>query len=376
LERNKIRLSKSTVGSAEIEAVSDVIRRGYLGMGSDVAALERELAEFIGAGRAVICVNTGTSALHLALQACGVGPGDEVLVPTITYVASFQAISATGATPVPCDVTRDSCTLSVEDAERHITPRTKAVMPVHYASGAGDLDSVYALARGYGLRVIEDAAHSFGCTWKGEPVGASGEVICFSFDGIKNITCGEGGAVCTSDQEIAGRVRDARLLGVANDTQKRFCGERSWEFDVCGQGWRYHMSNIFAAIGRVQLQRFRNELAPRRIHWARCYAERLRTIPSVRHLNLDYGPVVPHIFPIFIGNGKRDAVRAAFLDEGIECGVQYKPNHLLSFYGGGRVKLPTAEELYQELLTLPLHAELTESDQDRVFEVLERCLGA
>src|SRR5438270_13229834 len=140
----RIRLAKSTVGAAEIEAVSDVIRRGYLGMGADVAALERELTEFLGGDRAVVCVSSGTAALHLALQACGVGPGDEVLVPTTTYVASFQAVSATGAMPVPCDVTPAECALDVEDAIQRTTPRTKAIMYVHYASNSGNLEAVRA----------------------------------------------------------------------------------------------------------------------------------------------------------------------------------------------------------------------------------------
>jgi dTDP-4-amino-4,6-dideoxygalactose transaminase len=374
LKPPRIRLSKSTVGAGEIEAVSDVIRRGYLGMGADVAAFERELAEFIGGDRAVVCVSSGTAALHLALQACGVGAGDEVLVPTTTYVACFQAVSATGATPVPCDVTSADCALDVEDARRRQTSRTKAVLYVHYASGTANLDAARAFGRDAGLRVIEDAAHAFGCRRRGATVGATGDVVCFSFDGIKNITAGEGGAIVTGDAQVADRARDARLLGVANDTQKRFCGERSWEFDVSAQGWRYHMSNLCAAIGRVQLGRFRTELAPVRARAARRYVALLEGVPDVRHLDLEYGDIVPHIFPIFIAGGRRDAVRAALLDDDIECGIQYKPNHLLSLYGGGTPPLPTAEQLYRQVLTLPLHVDLTDDEQDRVVERVRHAL--
>lgn len=243
-------------------------------------------------------------------------------------------------------------------------------MPVHYASGAGDLSGVYALAQAHGLRVVEDAAHAFGCLWKGRPVGATGDIVCFSFDGIKNITSGEGGAVVTGDQEIAGRVRDARLLGVEKDTEKRFSGQRSWEFDVTRQGWRYHMSNLCAAVGRTQLRRLPGEFAPKRIHLAQRYARLLDSVPHIRHLNLDYGNVVPHIFPILIENGRRDPTRRALLEEGIESGIHYKPNHLLSLYGGGRQRLPVAEALYQNLLSLPMHVELTETDQDHIVEIL------
>jgi dTDP-4-amino-4,6-dideoxygalactose transaminase len=289
-------------------------------------------------------------------------------------VSDFQAVSATGATPVACDVRPETCTLDVEDAARRVTPRTKAIMPVHYASGPGDLDGVYALARARGLRVIEDASHAFGCLWHGRPVGAAGDVVCFSFDGIKNITSGEGGAVVTGDPEVTARVRDARLLGVERDTDRRYAGQRSWEFDVTRQGWRYHMSNLFAALGRAQLRRLRSEFAPARVHLARRYVRLLDSVPHVRHLHLDYGNVVPHIFPILIENGRRDAVRQALREDGIESGIHYKPNHLLSFYGGGTPRLPVAEALYQRLLTLPLHVELTEGDQDRIVRVVDRCV--
>jgi dTDP-4-amino-4,6-dideoxygalactose transaminase len=291
-------------------------------------------------------------------------------------VASFQAVSATGATPVPCDVVSATCTVDVEDAERRITRRTKAIMPVHYASGLGGLQPTYELARRYGLRVIEDAAHAFGCRLHGQRIGATGDVICFSFDGIKNITCGEGGAVVTGDQSVAERVRDARLLGVEKDTEKRFAGQRSWEFDVTRQGWRYHMSNIFAAIGRTQLRRFEEELAPARIQLARRYSELLEDLPQVRCLPLTYGDIVPHIFPILISNGYRNHVREQLLQAGVECGIHYKPNHLLSFYGGGEVSLPIAERIYTELLTLPLHPDLTLEDVEYIVGSVRAALGS
>lgn len=370
-----IRLSRSSTGEAEISAVAGAVRRAALGMGAEVESFERELAGYIGGQRQVVCVNTGTAALHLAVQACGIGPGDEVLVPTLTFVASFQAVSATGATPVACDVCEDNACLDPADMARRITPRTRAIMPVHYASGQGRLEEIYALAARHGLRVIEDAAHAFGGMWKGQRVGATGDVVCFSFDGIKNITSGEGGAVVTSDPRVAERVRDARLLGVEKDTEKRYAGQRSWEFDVTAQGWRCHMSNVFAALGRAQLRRLDSEFAPRRVRLARRYVELLAGAPGARHLNLDYGPVVPHIFPVFISGGKRDALREALRADNIESGIHYKPNHLLTYYGGGQVRLPVAERLHEQMLTLPLHCELADVELDRVVEAVLRHLG-
>ncbi|MFO1489146.1 MAG: DegT/DnrJ/EryC1/StrS family aminotransferase [Verrucomicrobiota bacterium] len=370
-----IRLSRSSVSEADVEAVSAALRKAFLGMGAEVDAFEKELALYIGGNRHVMCVSTGTTALHLAVQACGIGPGDEVLVPSLTFVASFQAISATGARPVACDVLRATGCLDPDDAARRITPRTKAIMPVHYASGPAPLEKIYSLAKQHNLRVIEDAAHAFGCSFNGQRVGSVGDVQCFSFDGIKNITSAEGGAVVTGDPVVAERVRDARLLGVEKDTEKRFSGQRSWEFDVKAQGWRGHMSNLNAALGRSQLRRLDSEFGPRRAALAKRYVRQLDGVPGLCHLNLNYGPIVPHIFPVFIAGGKRDAVREALKAENIESGIHYKPNHLLSVYGGGQVSLPVAEELYAQMLTLPLHYELTDDEQDRVTGTLRTFLS-
>jgi dTDP-4-amino-4,6-dideoxygalactose transaminase len=347
-----IHISRAVVGAAELEAMGRVMREdGYLGMGREVRAFEEELQEYFGGGdRQVICLNSGTAALHLAVQAV-TDPGDEVLVQSLTFVATFQAISAAGAVPVACEV----------------YPETVTVMPVHYASNPGDLEAINGFARRYGLRVIEDAAHAFGCTYEGRKIGSFGDLACFSFDGIKNITSGEGGAVVTSDPGVIQAIQDARLLGVQRDTEKRYQGARSWEFDVQQQGYRYHLSNLFAAIGRVQLRRFEGEFKPRRITLAQRYRAALTGTANLQLLHGDPGPIVPHIFPIRVLNGKRDGLRQFLLDRGIECGIHYKPNHLLSLYGGGRERLPVTERLYEELLTLPLHAALRDEEIDQVI---------
>ena len=209
-----MRLSRSIVGEAEAEAVHRVIcEDGYLGIGKEVQQFEADVAAYLGVPASwVISVNTGTAALHLAVEAVlGHGSGAEVLVPSLTFVASFQAIGGAGAVPVACDARLDTATIDLADAERRLTPRTKAIMPVHYASNPVDLDGVYAFAEKHGLRVIEDAAHAFGCLYKGRKIGSFGDVACFSFDGIKNITCGEGGCIVTSDQAVAEAARDGRL---------------------------------------------------------------------------------------------------------------------------------------------------------------------
>ncbi len=366
-----IRLSRSIVGRAEADAASRVILDdGYLGMGAEVARFEAELGAYLGVDAAqVSCVSSGTAAVQLAVQAV-VDPGDEILVQSLTFVATFQAIAAAGAVPVACDVTPATVTIDLADAARRCTPRTRAIMPVHYASNPGDLDAIYAFARDRGLRVIEDAAHAFGCTYNGRKIGSAADVACFSFDGIKNITSGEGGAVVTADPLIGARVRDARLLGVEKDSEKRYRGQRSWDFDVSRQGYRYHMSNIFAAIGRTQLARLDREFAPARVALAGRYRAALGDAPGVRLFDTALGPVVPHIQPVRILGGRRDAVREQLEAARIQTGIHYKPNHLLTRFGGGTPCLPVTEALYDELLSLPLHPGVTAADVDRVCGIV------
>lgn len=362
---SRIRLSRSSVGVEEKEALSRVIDGAYLGMGEEVRLFEEEIAAMIGGGREVICVATGTAALHMAVSCLDIGTGDEVLVPTITYVASFQAVSATGARPVACDVRLSDVFMDLADAEKRLTDKTRAIMPVHYASGGGALRETYAFAKANNLRVIEDAAHSFGNNRSGVKVGAEGDIVCFSFDGIKNITSGEGGAIVTGDARLAQRLRDARLLGVEKDTDARYGGRRSWTFDVKHQGFRYHMSNLMAALGRAQLKKL-DRFAARRQALAMRYVQAFAGLNGLLMLDLEWAQIVPHIFVVRAPDGTRDALAEVLKAQEIETGFHYQPNHRLSFFKTD-YPLPVAERLADELLTLPMHAELTDEEQDQVI---------
>lgn len=368
-----IRLSKSCLGNAEKLAVIEVLDREYLGMGAEVQQFEQALTAFFG--RPAVCVINGTAAVQLAVQACGIGPGDEVLLPSLTYVASFQAISAAGAKPVACDIDPETCILDWRDAERRLTSRTKAIMPVHYSGGVGDLDGIYGFAKRHSLRVIEDAAHAFGTAHRGERIGGFGDVACFSFDGIKNITCGEGGCVVANDPVVLRKIQDARLLGVEKDTDKRYTGQRSWEFDITAQGWRYHMSNVMAAIGVEQLKRF-PQMAATRQRLARRYDKLLRDYPRIQILPRDYDAVVPHIYVVRIkGVSDRTVLQGQLLQQGIQTGIHYQPNHCLSFYRDpAALPLPVTNALFPELLSLPLHPDVTEQDVEFVCRQLKALL--
>jgi dTDP-4-amino-4,6-dideoxygalactose transaminase len=368
-----IRLSKSCLSSAEKQAVMGVLDREFLGMGAEVQQFEQALTEFFG--RPTVCVVNGTAAAHLAVQACGIEKNDEVLVPSLTYVASFQVVSATGAKPVACDIDPETCNIDWRDAERRITPRTKAIMPVHYGGGVGDIEGIYKFAHQHGLRVIEDAAHAFGTTYSGKRVGGFGDIACFSFDGIKNITSGEGGCVVTDDPTVLRKIQDARLLGVERDTEKRYTGQRSWEFDVTSQGWRYHMSNIMAAIGLEQLKRF-PQMATTRQHLAHRYDELLQGHPRIQPLPHDYKVVVPHIYVVRIKDmSNRKILQKQLLEKGIQTGIHYQPNHVLSFYHDpSALPLPVTDKVFPELLTLPLHPDVTDQDVEFVCMQLKTLL--
>jgi len=368
-----IRLSKSCIGDAEKQAVLGVLDREFLGIGVEVEQFEQALAELFG--RPTVCVVNGTSALHLSLQACCIGVGDEVLVPSLTYVASFQAISATGAKPVACDIDEQTCLLDLIDAEKRITKNTKAIMPVHYTGGVGDLDAIYDFAKKYNLRIIEDAAHAFGTTYQNKRIGSFGDIVCFSFDGIKNITSGEGGCLVTDDESVLQKVRDARLLGVEKDTVKRFSGERSWDFDTTAQGWRYHMSNIMAAIGIEQLKRF-SEFAEKRQNLAKHYDKLFSNHLIIKPVSQNYDSVVPHLYVVRIyGMQNRKEIQQKMLEKGVQVGYHYQPNHCLSFYKNDKaLPLSVTESVFPEIMSLPLHPDLSNNDVQYVVDELGKII--
>ena len=363
MDKKKLRLARSIIGKEESLAVSRVIEKtGYLGMGDEVRLFEEEIAAYLGVEAwMVTCVNTGTAALHLALE-CSVPEGGEVLIPSLTFVASFQAALEANLVPVACDVELETGLLDLKDAEKRITPKTRAIMPVHYASNPALLENIYSFAAKHKLRVIEDAAHAFGCTFNGRKVGSFGDIVCFSFDGIKNITSGEGGAVVTADRDIARLVKDRPLLPGENDTEKRYQGGRSWDPDVKRRGWRYHMSNLMAAIGRTQLARLDNEFAPARRKIVQTYRNRLKGVPGLALLEMNMEGIISHIHPVRVLHGRKPEVALKLEEAGIPTGYHYKPNHLLTLFGGGNERLPNSEQLGEELLTVPLHPAVNDED--------------
>ncbi|MDR1332890.1 MAG: DegT/DnrJ/EryC1/StrS family aminotransferase [Holosporales bacterium] len=353
----KIKLSAAWFSEREIEAVARVMKRGSVSMGQETLQFERELLSFFGRPEShVICVQSCTAAIQLSVQAYGIGLGADVLVPTLTFVSTFQAVKACGATPIPCDVNPSDGVIDLDDAARRITTNTKAILPVIYAGCDSRVSDIYEFARRYGIRVIEDVAHCFG----NDDVAQRDGLLCFSFDPIKNISCGDGGCILTADSAIASRLQDMRLLGVIGDTEKRYNGQRSWDFDVVEQGWRLHMNDIAAAIGRAQLSRFQ-QIKEKRQNNARMYINAFVGLDGLQLFPVDTKTSVPHIFPVIVKNGLRDSLKEFLAEHGVETGIQYKPNHLLSYFNLG-YDLPNAMGLYRNMLSLPVHPLLSEDD--------------
>ena len=239
------------MGPDTINFVNDALSSSYLGMGEFVYKFESILSNYFD--REAITVNSGTAALHLAIESLGLDSTDEIIAPSITYLSTFQAILSAGVKPIACDI-EENGQICLESVKSLINPNTKAIIPVHYAGNSFDIEGLYSLAKENNLRIIEDAAHAFGSKYSGKLIGSFGDIVCFSFDGIKNITCGEGGCIVTEDKYLKEVIRSKRSLGVENDYKKRFKNKRTWNPKVTTKGWRAHMSNVHAAIGISQFE--------------------------------------------------------------------------------------------------------------------------
>ena len=365
-----IPVQRPYLGQEELEAVRRVFDTRWLGMGAFTKEFEDKLREFLGVKHA-IAVNTGTSALHISLDSIGVQPGDEVIVPSLTFVASVQAIIAVGGRPVFCDVLSDTLNLSLQDAIDRVTDRTKAIMPVHYGGLACEMDDLLSFAHKRKIWVVEDAAHAFGSTYKGRKIGTLGDITCFSFDPIKNITCGEGGAVVTDNDDIARCVIQKRILGIDNDTWSRYRNERNWFYEVTTPGYRYHLSNINAAIGLEQLKRMETFKARKR-EIVRRYNEAFKDVDGLALIDYKLEETFPFFYIVRVLNEKRDTFIEYLKERGIGTGVHYIPNHIHPVFAQYRVPLPVTEQLSEEILTLPLYYDMTEEDVDLVIKSVTR----
>ena len=375
---------RPSIGPEEIAEVVECLENGWLTTGPKARAFEEEFAAFIGGDVHAVAVNSATAALHLALEAMGIGPGDEVVVPTYTFTATAEVIRYLGATPVFVDCDEATFNMRASDFEGAITDATKAVMPVHFAGLACDLTAMNAIARERGIKVVDDAAHALPTRHNGRMIGDCGaDATAFSFYANKTMTTGEGGMLVTRDAEIAARARQMRLHGISRDVFNRFTDRKaSWRYDIVAPGFKYNMTDIAAGMGLHQLKKvvdFRDQRAAQ----AARYDEKLVGLPLIlpsaastddyhsRHLYIvrttDASPL------------DRDALIEGLQARNIGVSVHYTPLHRMTYWqescGLQAGAFPNAEAIGESCVSLPLFPGMTEEEQDYVVDALEELLG-
>jgi len=362
---------KPLLENEEFCAAKEALEIGWLGMGEAVGRFEDALHTYIGlSDRYIAAVSTGHAALHLAMIIAKVGPGDEVITPSFNNIADFQAILAVGARPVFCDIDDETLCIDVNQAISLITQRTKAIIAMDYDCILCDHDNVTKLANEYNLRVIHDAAHSFGSFYRGRKIGTFSDICIFSFDPVKTITCIDGGAIIVRSQEELDELHELRLIGMGQPSSVMYKNQRAWTYDVKRLGFRYHMANLHAAIGLAQLRKI-DRISNVRRQICRHYNKRLCDIPNVRVPNTDFKDVTPFLYYIRVPENLREGLRGFLSNNGIDTGIHWQPGHsfsLLKNYPKGNLKV--TEKVALEILSLPLSSTMDISDADRVADAI------
>jgi dTDP-4-amino-4,6-dideoxygalactose transaminase len=374
---------RPSIEEEEISEVVDVLRSGWLTTGPRAQQFEQDFAAATSSSYA-IAVNSGTSALHLALAAAGVGHGDEVITTPLTFCACANVIVQLGATPVLADICEDDMNIDPAEVERRVTPRTKAIMAVDFGGQPCRFDDLRAVASRHSLFLLEDAAHSAGASYRGQMVGSIADATAFSFYPTKNITTGEGGMLTTASEELERTARVLCLHGMSRDAWRRYQKDASWAYDVVAAGFKYNMSDIQAALGLVQLRRL-DELNRARALLAAKYQQLLgdcdlielpRSRPEVER--------AWHLYVIRLRLGRLRIDRAGFIEalaeRGIGASVHFIPIHHHSFFregfGFSPADLPVTERIFPEILSLPLYPLMSETDVARVAQAVREIVEA
>lgn len=371
--------SRPAIGDEEIKAVESVLRSGWITTGPQNHQLEQDFCEKFGSKHA-IAVCSATAGMHVVLMAMGIGPGDEVITPSQTWVSTINIITLLGAEPVMVDIDRDTLMVSAESVKKAITPRTKAIIPVHYAGAPCDLDALRAIADEAGIPLIEDAAHAIGTRYKDEWIGEKGTSI-FSFHAIKNVTCAEGGLVVTDDDELANRVRCLKFHGLGVDAFDRQIQGRKPQAEVVEPGYKYNLSDIHAAIAVVQLSRL-EEMNAKRAELVALYREKLQdsplemlSVPEYPHLHAN------HLFMVRVDKNACGIDRDTFMEKlkqkEIGTGLHFRAAHTQKYYGERypSLSLPQSEWNSATLCSLPLFPDMSNKDVIRVVDAINEILS-
>jgi len=354
-----------SIGDDEISEVVKTLKSDWLTMGPKTIEFERLISEYTGA-KHTIAVNSCTAALHLSLIASGVGKGDEVITTPFTFAATGNTIIHTGAKPVFVDIKKDTYNIDPEKIVNAITPKTKAIIPVHYAGQPCDMGSIMEIAEDYNLLVIEDAAHAIGAEYYDKKIGTISSATCFSFYATKNMTTGEGGAITTDNDKLADRLRTLRLHGINKDAWNRYSAEGSWYYEIEECGWKYNMTDLQAALGIHQIKKI-DEFNDTRIRYANVYN---KIFGKMDELIIPYEKSnvkhAYHLYPILLKNLNRNVFINRMAEKGIGCSVHFIPLHLHPFYrnkfGFKMGQFPNAEFVYEHEVSLPLYPKMTRND--------------
>lgn len=372
---------RQQVDEADIEAVVQVLQGDWLTTGPTVAEFEQAFAEVVGIKEAV-AVSNGTAALHAAMYALNIGPGDEVIVPTMTFAASANCVVFQGGTPIFADVDADTLLLNPAEVEAKITPRTKAIIAVDYAGQPCDYHSLWTIAEQHGLALVDDACHALGGCYHGRPVGSLADLNTFSLHPVKPITTGEGGVITTADSELARRMRLFRNHGISSDHRQREA-QGSWFYEMVELGYNYRLSDIQCALGLSQLRKL-PQLMARRQEIAYCYDAAFADMPAITPLKRQKN--IEHAYHLYIIRldleqlkVNRTVIFKALRAEGIGVNIHYIPVHLHPFYrqrfGTGPGNCPVAETVYEQMVTLPLFPAMCNQDVDDVIAVCQKVIA-
>lgn len=375
---------RPSLGQEEFDAVQRVLASGWLTTGSEAIAFEKEFAGYIGCKHA-LAVNSGTAALQLALDAVGLRPGDEVLVPTYTFTATAEVVTYFGARPVLCDSVPGGFNLDPAEAERRITERTRAIIPVHIAGEPCGMEQLQRLATRHGLRVVEDAAHSLPTRYHGRRIGTISELTAFSFYATKTLSTGEGGMLVTDDSDLAQRAAVMRLHGIGGDAWKRYSAAGSWYYEVQAPGYKLNLCDILAALGRAQLRKC-DQMWQRRCQLAALYNQHFSAMEELELPPAGEEPGSEHAWHLYILRlcpGTLEIDRNQFIEElkcaGIGTSVHFIPLHLHRYYareyGYSRGDFPAAEEAYTRCLSLPIYPDMGEEEALRVIAAVKQIVA-
>lgn len=382
MEQPFIPFHRPSIGTEEIEAVTRVLQSKWLTTGPVTHNFERAFADYIGTKYA-LAVNSCTAALQLALDGIGLQSEDEVLLPSYTFTATAEVVTYFGAHPVLCDSVKGGFNIDPADAARRITPKTRAIIPVHIAGDPCDMTAIQALADAHGLHVIEDAAHALPAAFRGRRIGTISELTAFSFYATKTITTGEGGMLVTDNDEYAQRAMKMRLHGISGDAWKRYSREGSWYYEVLEAGYKLNLTDMQSALGLAQLQKA-DAFAEARREIASFYIERLAGIDELE-LPPQAHPDDQHSWHLFIlrlrpeiaGISRNEFIQA-LKDRGIGSSVHFIPLHLHPYYqrtyGYRAGDLPNAEDAYSRCLSLPIYPDLSVEERERVVSAVEEVL--